>query len=114
MPKSFIASPRITCFDGHCRLDKFMTLEDTYREDGPNLYAYCRNNPVYYADPSGRIRQCVKETYDRICKENPDMPIQDAYKRALEETEMKGVLDDKRTRVFWKEVQKIQEYVMKI
>ena len=29
------------------------TQEDTYRGDGLNLYAYCRNNPVYYADPSG-------------------------------------------------------------
>ena len=28
--------------------------EDTYRGDGLNLYAYCRNNPVYYVDPSGR------------------------------------------------------------
>jgi len=24
------------------------TQEDTYRGDGLNLYAYCRNNPVYY------------------------------------------------------------------
>ena len=23
--------------------------------DGLNLYAYCRNNPVYYVDPSGNI-----------------------------------------------------------
>ncbi len=29
--------------------------EDTYRGDGLNLYAYCRNNPVYYVDPSGNI-----------------------------------------------------------
>ena len=29
------------------------TQEDTYRGDGLNLYAYCANNPVYYADPSG-------------------------------------------------------------
>ena len=29
------------------------TQEDTYRGDGLNLYAYCRNNPVYYTDPSG-------------------------------------------------------------
>ncbi|MCH5345239.1 MAG: RHS repeat protein [Acetatifactor sp.] len=31
------------------------TQEDTYRGDGLNLYAYCRNNPVYYVDPSGNI-----------------------------------------------------------
>ena len=29
--------------------------EDTYRGDGRNLYAYCRNNPVYYVDPSRHI-----------------------------------------------------------
>jgi len=27
--------------------------EDTYYGDGLNLYAYCRNNPVRYYDPSG-------------------------------------------------------------
>jgi RHS repeat-associated protein len=27
--------------------------EDRYRGDGLNLYTYCRNNPVAYADPSG-------------------------------------------------------------
>lgn len=29
------------------------TQEDTYREDGLNLYAYCGNNSVMYYDPSG-------------------------------------------------------------
>ncbi len=27
--------------------------EDVYQGDGLNLYAYCRNNPVIYCDPSG-------------------------------------------------------------
>lgn len=27
--------------------------EDVYRGDGLNLYAYCRNNPVIYYNPSG-------------------------------------------------------------
>ena len=31
------------------------TQEDTYRRDGLNLYVYCRNNPVYYVEPSGHI-----------------------------------------------------------
>ncbi len=29
------------------------TQEDTYYEDGLNLYEYCMNNPVIYRDPSG-------------------------------------------------------------
>ena len=32
--------------------------EDVYRGDGLNLYAYCGNNPVMYADPSGYSEQC--------------------------------------------------------
>jgi hypothetical protein len=27
--------------------------EDVYQGNGLNLYAYCRNNPVVYYDPSG-------------------------------------------------------------
>ena len=33
-------------------LGRFMQ-EDVYQGDGLNLYAYCRNNPVVYYDPSG-------------------------------------------------------------
>ena len=33
-------------------LGRFMQ-EDVYQGDGLNLYAYCRNNPVVYWDPSG-------------------------------------------------------------
>ena len=40
------------------------TQEDTYRGDGLNLYAYCKNNPVYYVDPSGHF--CEKAA-ERIC-----------------------------------------------
>ena len=38
------------------------TQEDTYRGDGLNLYAYCRNNPVYYIDFSGNVsRETILE-----------------------------------------------------
>ena len=36
--------------------------EDTYQDDGLNLYAYCKNNPVVYYDPSGYSQEpeCVE------------------------------------------------------
>ena len=42
------------------------TQEDTYDEDGLNLYAYCRNNPVCYVDPSGNI--CEKKAQEIMGK----------------------------------------------
>ena len=38
------------------------TQEDSYNVDGLNLYAYCRNNPVSYVDPSGNICDSAAET----------------------------------------------------
>ena len=49
------------------------TQEDSYNVDGLNLYAYCRNNPVYYVDPSGNICETAanrimdKFTPDGMC-----------------------------------------------
>ena len=37
-------------------LGRFMQ-EDSYLNDGLNLYAYCKNNPVVYYDPSGYTQQ---------------------------------------------------------
>ena len=45
------------------------TQEDTYHGDGLNLYAYCWNNPVSYADPNGHYAQCQKEAYKQKKKE---------------------------------------------
>ena len=45
------------------------TQEDTYRGDGLNLYVYCRNNPVYYVDPSGNV--CWKDYFDKFRKKYP-------------------------------------------
>ena len=41
------------------------TQEDTYRGDGLNLYAYCENNPVFYADPTGFEKTSVWGTDDK-------------------------------------------------
>ena len=35
------------------------TQEDTYRGDGLNLYAYCTNNPILYADLTGHEKDLL-------------------------------------------------------
>ena len=49
-------------------LARFMQ-EDTYRGDGLNLYAYCKNNPVYYVDPSGHWCEKKQNIYERLLRE---------------------------------------------
>jgi len=49
--------------------------EDTYYGDGLNLYAYCRNNPVRYYDPSGHDA-CPKALHDQMKGQGiPDVEI---------------------------------------
>ena len=50
-----------------------------------NLYAYCENNPVYYVDPTGHIRKCVKKAYKAIRRANPYMPATKAHKLAMKQ-----------------------------
>lgn len=52
---------------------------------------YCHNNPVIYIDPSGHIRNCVKEIYEKLRKENPTMSASETHKLALELTGDKPV-----------------------
>lgn len=44
------------------------TQEDTYHGDGLNLYAYCRNDPVRYMDPSGHWCDQMEQVYQGLLK----------------------------------------------
>ena len=57
------------------------TQEDTYNADGLNLYAYCRNNPVYYVDPSGNI--CEKRANEIMDKLNSGGDLSNSEKKKL-------------------------------
>lgn len=50
--------------------------EDVYRGDGLNLYAYCRNNPVLYYDPSGY----AEIDFSKIPKDISFLPFRTALK----------------------------------
>ena len=48
------------------------TQEDSYNVDGLNLYAYCRNNPVSYVDPSGNIcEKAANRIREKIANGDP-------------------------------------------
>ena len=57
------------------------TQEDTYYGDGLNLYAYCRNLPVGYEDPSGHYPCKEKQDLYKKYREQ-GMTAQEANRRA--------------------------------
>nr|WP_302597029.1 RHS repeat-associated core domain-containing protein [uncultured Cellulosilyticum sp.] len=60
-------------------LGRFMQ-EDVYRGDGLNLYAYCRNNPVMYYDPSGYMEITpINDTAEAYINRLNYIPKQDAH-----------------------------------
>ena len=72
------------------------TQEDTYYGDGLNLYAYCRNLPIGYEDPSGHWRTICDKKYNHLKKEHEGI---DPSK-----------LDEKARRQYKKEEAQIQRY----
>ena len=57
------------------------TQEDTYYGDGLNLYAYCRNLPIGYSDPSGHYPCQEKQDLYKKYREQ-GMTAQEANRRA--------------------------------
>ena len=79
------------------------TQEDTYRGDGLNLYAYCRNNPVCYVDPSGHIsckdaRKIMREAiWNGLMLQDLDAPVVSNLKAWLERKNRHGGLNELET-----------------
>ena len=64
------------------------TQEDTYYGDGLNLYAYCRNLPIGYEDPSGHAASAICDTKARELEEKRKRgELTDAEKKQLERYE---------------------------
>ena len=82
------------------------TQEDSYNVDGLNLYAYCRNNPVSYVDPSGNI--CEKRANEIINKLNSGGELSNSEKKKLaaylrnKERRTTGGLTDAEKIVLWR------------
>ena len=54
------------------------TQEDTYRGDGLNLYAYCTNNPILYADLTGHEK-------DLLSRHSNDSTFEERFNQNLQE-----------------------------
>ena len=66
--------------------------EDVYRGDGLNLYAYCRNNPVIYYDPSGystlqEILEALQTNKGIDGKRNIKYVLNESYNDAIKSKE---------------------------
>ena len=76
--------------------------EDVYRGDGLNLYAFCRNNPVVYYDPSGMIGERtpgynVYGLYDNDSEKPYYIGITNDLERRAQEHKETGRLDPKKS-----------------
>ena len=76
--------------------------EDVYQGDGLNLYAYCRNNPVVYYDPSGYAKRdlaqlCIEDKIndDASDKNNQEYAVE-CQKRAQEINNSRSPQDSSR------------------
>ena len=57
----------------------FMVIEDNYYGDGLNLYAYCRNNPLAYVDPSGHGTESASDKENQSWDEDYEKFYEDMY-----------------------------------
>lgn len=64
------------------------TQEDTYRNDGLNLYVYCKNNPAFYLDPSGNncgskdpLREMSQQELEQLAKTDPHAQSELLYRQ---------------------------------
>ena len=72
-------------------LGRFMQ-EDVYQGDGLNLYAYCKNNPVVYFDPSGYIEQKNGCSSNGNIGSGADKPTDMSKYTALSTDEVRAIL----------------------
>ena len=66
------------------------TQEDTYYEDGLNLYQYCQANPVGYVDPSGHNCGTTQSRYNSDEEQHPKANAAGGYTSATEKGNSKS------------------------